>query len=282
MLSVGSGGSGPDTLALLWHFLTKDFQERETCGLPYPRVWFSGLGQGCRTPLPSTHLGPEMSQRAAFPTCRGGADREGAEGQTAGLPGVGRSAVSGAALGALSCLSLAAKAQESAALSTFSLQLQALPQRQPDPGSLQPSGETLRKPLCLHTDRNMHTNTHALPPMGTQVAGPQPWRTSHKTLGPCSHQEGPEVTGDGGGRGPEHRAEETGWKGVPQGGAPHSHGGLHGRPAEAGSCFSPVLGGGCMAYHRGAAVRGSQANPTEEAELLRKSVGEFLAHQAHA
>lgn len=42
-LRVGSVGSGPDTLALLLGFLTKDSQERETCALPYPQVWCSGL-----------------------------------------------------------------------------------------------------------------------------------------------------------------------------------------------------------------------------------------------
>lgn len=110
----------------------------------------------------------------------------------------------------------------------------------------------------------MHRNTHAPRPTGTQVAGPQPWRTSHKTLGPCSHQEGPEVTGDGGGRGPESGAEETSWKGAPQGGAHTAAGDSRGLLQKRGAAFPRCLAADAWPTTEGPLSGG--AGPTQPRE----------------
>lgn len=119
----------------------------------------------------------------------------------------------------------------------------------------------------------MHTNTHIPRAPGRHGSTHRP-RCQPRNAGPCSYQQGPEVKGGRGGRGRQHRAEETGWEGAPQGGARNSAGGVRGHPAEAASCFSP---GGPP---RGLRLRGCCWGPsraehrTKRAEL-RKTVASF-------
>ncbi|XP_059758497.1 uncharacterized protein LOC132352066 isoform X3 [Balaenoptera ricei] len=150
---------------------------------------------------------------------------------------MGRSQVSAAAPSArsrpLACSEGPARIRP---LSTFSLQLRALPRGEPDPGSLPPASRVTEEIRGAQTDPDTHTNTHT--PRARRRADST--RTSHRTRGLVRTKRGQRSREAGEAEATSPGQRRPAGNGRFNEGPRAAAGGVQGRPAEAGSCFSPA------------------------------------------